>query len=322
MLALTLTVSAAAQQPQPEIGELFAAGGDVNSRQAGTGLNVVSGSEVSAGVAPAQLRLKRGGQVRICPRSNVNVNATRFGLMFAMSSGAMEIDYQLVQRGSDMIVTPDFSIQLAAPGRYHFALSTDNQGNACVKPLPGNTSPVQFSELMGSASQRVSPQQALLFHGGKLSDSTKLQPDDACGCPAPPPNMQAAASGPSEAQPQTQSSTTQEPIIPANRDATQPVPADHPGQVHVEVEAPFVYSAKQGTGLEPYSVAKLSFSSLPNLFFMQERVEPVVLPATPAPVSVREEPPLQAPVTAQNKAPEKKQKKGFFGRLFGHLFGR
>jgi hypothetical protein len=98
------------------------------------------------------------------------------------------------------------------------------------------------------------------------------------------------------------------------------IPPDRPGQVHVEVDTPFVFSAKNAAGIEPYSVAKISLSTLPNLFFVQETVDPVVLPEKPAQVSVREEPPSQAATNPQ-PAREKKQKKGFFGRLKGMFTG-
>ncbi len=322
-LAMVFPLLAGGQQPAAPLGELFAE--DANGRlvqPAGSGMIVASGSELAAGVTPARLSLKRGGEVRICPKTSVNLNAARFGLMFAMSSGAMEIEYQLFQRGSDMIITPDFNIQLAGPGKYHFAVSTNEHGDTCVKPLPGNAAPVQLSELMGSATYRVDPQAPTMFHGGKLTGSTPLDADEACGCTEPAP-VQTAAALPSQPkdvklQPQT-SPAMQPPIVPAKQDATETAP---PGQTRAEVEAPFVYSAREGAeGIKPYSVARLSFSSLPNVFFVQETVDPVVLPATPAEVSVPQEPSVQPPVIAQTQAPEKK-KKGFFGRLFGRLFGR
>src|SRR6185312_3603860 len=46
------------------------------------------------------------------------------------------------------------------------------------------------------------------------------------------------------------------------------IPPDRPGQVHVEVDTPFVFSAKNAAGVEPYSTARISLSTLPNLFFV------------------------------------------------------
>ena len=68
-------------QEVPPVGELFAS--DANSSSAmqlaGSGMAVYSGSELSAGIAPATLKLARGGQVRICPNSGLNVTAMARG---------------------------------------------------------------------------------------------------------------------------------------------------------------------------------------------------------------------------------------------------
>jgi len=279
---------------------------------------VVAGSELSAGVAPARLKLARGGQVRLCPRSGLSVNSGRFGLMFAMNAGTIEIDYTLVQRGSDFVITPDFSIQLPGPARYHFALGTNQQGDTCVRTLPGNSAPLQFSELLTAANYHLGVQDSVVFHGGKLSGKTALAATDACGCPeetAPP--IQTAAAPAAEQPPTQPSSPAPLPVAVNPNQSSPPLPADRRGQVHVEVDTPFVFSARDA-GVKPYSVAKLNLPTLPNVFFVQETVDPVVLEEKPAVVSVREEPPAPMP---SPKAPEKKEKKGFFGKLKGFFGG-
>jgi hypothetical protein len=281
-------------------------------------MSVVPGSELSAGIAPARLKLNRGGQVRLCPRSSLSVNSGKFGLMFAMNNGALEFDYTLFQRGADFLITPDFSIRLPGPGKYHFAVGTNAQGDTCVKSLPGNAAPVEFSELMSSATYRVRPQDSMLFHGGKLNGNTPLPVTESCGCPETMPVMEAAAA-PSP-QPVSQPPEANALPVPVNQPTAQ-VPPDRPGQVHVEVDTPFVFSARDAAGVEPYSVARLSLSSLPNLFFVQETVDPIVLTEKPAQVSVREEPPAQATTSSQPAVREKKEKKGFLGRLKGMFSG-
>ena len=283
---------------------------------------VVAGSELSAGVAPARLKLTRGGQVRLCPHSGLSVNSGRFGLMFAMNAGTIEIDYTLVQRGSDFVITPDFSIQLSGPARYHFALGTNQQGDTCVKTLPGNSAPLQFSELLTAANYRMGVQDSLLFHGGKLSGKASLAASDACGCPeeVAPPVQTAAAPAPEQPAQSQPSSPTPAPVVASTNQSSQPLPADRLGQVHVEVDTPFVFSARDA-GVKPYSVAKLNLPTLPNVFFVQETVDPIVLEEKPALVSVREEPPAPAPSPQAPGKQEKKEKKGFFGKLKGFFGG-
>ena len=87
----------------------------------------------------------------------------------------------------------------------------------------------------------------------------------------------------------------------------------------MQVDAPFVFSAR-ATGGRPYSVAKVQFSSLPNVYFVQEKVDPVVLTEKPPEVSLKAE--AQAPKPEEKP---KKEKKGFLGRVkgfFGSLFHR
>src|ERR1700761_1062011 len=90
LLALPLFCLSAAAQVVPPVGELFAAGTSNNSsvQLAGSGMSVYSGSELAAGIAPATLRLARGGQVRICSRSSLNVTSSDQGLMLATGTGA------------------------------------------------------------------------------------------------------------------------------------------------------------------------------------------------------------------------------------------
>jgi hypothetical protein len=65
-------------------------------------------------------------------------------------------------------------------------------------------------------------------------------------------------------------------------------------------------------------VAKVQFSSLPNVYFVQEKVDPVVL--------VEKQPEVSPTPVAETSKPEekpRKEKKGFMGRMkgfFGSLF--
>lgn len=282
-------------------------------------MSVYSGSELAAGIAPATLRLVRGGQVRICPHSGLNVTASNQGLMLATGAGTLEIDYQLDQGAADVVVTPDFNLALAGPGTFHFALGISKKGDTCVKPLPGNASEVTFSELLGSGVFKTQPNQALLFKGGKVDVRAELASD--CGCPPAPPVMLADAQ-PGQAPPPSKDQPAPKPaehVAVATNEPTSPLPPDKPGQVHVEVDAPFVFSARPGRG-SSYAVARIRFSSLPNVYFVQQKVDPVVLIEKRPEVSVKTV--AEAPRPAEKPKPEKK---GFLGRIkgfFGSLFHR
>jgi len=306
-----------AQNPAP-VGELFPSDtGDPQAQAVGTGMPVVAGSEVSAGVAPARFRLGRGGQVRICPRTSVGVNSGSYGLMFTMGSGALEADYRMLPRSSDVLLTPDFSVRMLGPGVYHFALGVDKKGDTCFKSLPGNSSLVVFSELLGSGVYKAGPGQGLVFSSGKLSTPEPLIGE--CGCPLAPPTMVASVPVPHAGQPAKAGNPPipSGPAMVARNEPTAPLPADKPGQVHIEVDTPFVFNARSEV-VKPYTVARINFSNLPNVLFLQEKVDPIVLKEMPAKVSARGEP--KARVTAPG---QKQEKKGFFGRLkgfFGSIF--
>jgi hypothetical protein len=309
-------------QTVPALGELFAS--DTSSSTAmqptGSGMSVYSGSELSAGIAPATLKLVRGGQVRICPHSGLNVTAGNQGFMLATGAGAVEIDYQLTQRAADVLITPDFNIALVGPGTFHFALGVNKRGDTCVKPLEGNTKEVTFSELLGTGSYKMQPNESTVFAGGKLG--TKGELTGECGCPPAAPVIR------TEAQPSTTPVPSKEVAPPptpteqvtiASTAPTAPLPPDKPGQVHIEVDAPFVFSARPATG-RPYSVAKVQFSTLPNVYFVQEKVDPVVLMQKRAEVS-----PKASAQPAMPQEKPRKEKKGFMGRVkgfFGSLFHR
>lgn len=300
---------------------------------------MVAGSELSAGVAPARFRLNRGGQVRICPRSTLSVNSGASGLMLAMGAGNVELDYRVPVRGSDTLLTPDFSLQLVGPGLFHFALGVDKKGDTCFKSLPGNLSPVLISELLGTGTYKLSAGEAVSFSGGKLDSPARLTSD--CGCPpATTPTVLAAARPPAPASaPAPASTPTPQPQIAAapakpnptpataaasvpsstagNPNPERPMPEQKPGQVQVEVEAPFIYSAR-AADVQPYSVAKISFSSLPNTLIPQEVADPLVLAPEPEPTATVQ--PMAKAVPPQ-PAPPKKKNKGFFGRVKGFFGG-
>jgi hypothetical protein len=318
--AFLLFGASAFAQTVPPLGELFASDGSNSSMQlAGSGMSVYSGSELSAGIAPATLKLARGGQVRICPHSGLNVTANNQGLVLATGAGALEIDYQLNQPVADVLITPDFNVTLVGPGTFHFALGVNKSGDTCVKPLPGNASEVTFSELLGTGTYKAQSEQMLMFRGGKLDAKAELTTE--CGCPPAAPVKRAEAQpNPTPVLPKdNDAAKTANRVAVANNEPTAPLPPDKPGQVHVEVDAPFIFSARPVTG-RPYSVAKVHFSSLPNVYFVQEKIDPVVL--------AEKQPEVSLQTSAEPPRPQekpRKEKKGFMGRIkgfFGSIFHR
>lgn len=281
------------------------------------GSRVASGSSITAGEEIAILRLRRGGEVRVCPGTTVSVATSTTGqdLMLGMSKGAMETHYG-VGESVDSVLTPDFRIVMPGPGEFNLAISADSKGNTCVGSLQGSTSSAVVAELLGSGTYEIKPEQHVLFRQGRL-DSAET-PVLSCGCPAAPqPVMRATTSdtkviSEDDAGQQLQLQNSETSANPST--TTGPASQSNSGN-------------DQGkAGEKPVTQASLVFSGEEIAKAQQRKAQNARVPAAPTaeaaalPLNARVQDPLPAVVVLP---PPEPKSKGFFGKVkgfFGSIF--
>lgn len=289
MLLAALGAVSLAQQP---IGTMQAQDATVRGAVTlnGATAELRSAAEVTTGASPVNVKLARGGTLRICPRSSVQLTSSPSGkeLLVALNSGAVETDYQLAG-SADVLMTTDFQVQLAGPGAFHYALEARDK-DLCAQSLAGAKASLIVSETMGAGTYQVRPGDHVHFGNGTVANPT----EGACGCPE-----QAIKSSPPELGfPEQQSQAAAQAMAVGKEPPSAPpvsqVPQStaSPEQTITQVNVPLSYSAGPPAPPPPQPYTEAHLATLPEL------AKPVM--------------------------PPRPEKKGFFqklGRAFARMFG-
>ena len=340
--AIVASIPAAAQV----VGDVYASDASVKGsvRETSGGLEVSNGVAITAGEHSATLRLARGGQVRVCPGTNLTVNTSPQGqeLMFAMSAGSLEADYSIPFL-ADVVLTPDYRILISGPADVSVSISANKNGDACVRSR-GDNSYVVVSELMGDDFYHVKPDEQVVFHAGHVKD-----PDEnssmICGCPGPSP-LQRAETAPQQPTPVPAQVAAAQPAsttpIVAPKVESVPQPSSPAGQPEpreivptpqqravvataIRNEPAVAATASAAAGLPQQAAGPVQVQVDAPMVFKGSNAQPDVT-ATLARVHIERLPWPQTPVVVpqppqNDKTRVEGQKRGFFKRLMHALFG-
>ena len=272
------------------------------------------GASVTADDDTLVLRLKRSGDVYVCPQTAVSVVQSRNGpdVTLAMNNGGLETHLTL-KNSADEVVTPDFRILLRGPGEFHYAIRADSRGNTCVKTLPGNTASAIIYELMGDGKYEAQAGDQVVFHDGKLNAANVSRTESVlaveCGCPPPSrptlpslhkPQTEIAVGNPS---PEPSASAEGRPD-PSPTLTKNPVAAGSLAPPSAGLEIP---ELPESMRQQPHAQVEASLAFTPNPSEMAARHMPATSRQLPSTLSAL--PPLP-PV---EKAPE--AHKGVFGKI-------
>jgi hypothetical protein len=306
------SVASVSHTPQPVVTAVRADGPLAISASDGS-----RGSSFTAGADRTVLRLSSGGEVHVCPGTTVGVTPSRnqHNLLISMSDGALET-HLVLDASADSVITPDFRILFSGPGEFHYAVNTDNQGNTCVRSLPGNANSATVYELLGDRTYQVNANDHIVFHSGRL-DRVDTASTTECGCPAQhePPlrassavREQAQTDAPPSALKDRSASETASlegsnaPIGKQEENSTDPSSVK---EVKVQIDAPLVFHA---TGPPPK--AKVEEVGV------QIYSAPSVTVQTPAASDAARD--GDQPSTGAESA-DRVKKKGFFRRVGGAI---
>jgi Localisation of periplasmic protein complexes. len=273
------------------------------------------GSSFTAGADRTVLRLSTGGEIHVCPGTTVGVTPSRnqHNLLISMSDGALET-HLVLDASADSVITPDFRILFSGPGEFHYAVNTDNQGNTCVRALPGNANPATVYELLGDRTYQVNASDHIVFGSGRL-DRVDTAATTECGCAAQHDTPLRASRELLEQTHQDGTLSTlkdrppsetaslensQAPMGKATETSSDTSPVK---EVKVQLDAPLVFHA---TGPPPKAAAQ-------EVGVQIYSDSSVTVPASSATDSAGNAPQPQAGTASIAKAP----KKGFFRRVGG-----
>ncbi|QHS52171.1 nuclease [Edaphobacter sp. 12200R-103] len=294
-------------------------------------IELVGASTVTARDHTAEVKLQRGGAIRVCSTSGLHVatgkGAVEAPLMLALDRGAIEIATRVT--ASDVVMTPDLRFTMGSPGALDLRLRVARNGDTCVENRGATAPSLNVADQFGESSYMVKPGQHVLFEHGSLKEVVD-QESEPCGCPAAPviSVANAGVSGTDAAAPGSAVAKTaaeQHPFPAAQSAGLAPLsgpPQTPAGTVHAQVATTLSYGGEAGGGSattgdnETTAAGQTVASSKTPGPHVEKASE------TPAESAPKIEVAGKAQAPPPPAAPPPSDLFHSIGRFFKHLFGR
>jgi hypothetical protein len=147
---------------------------------------------VTSGNQTTEVVLPHRGVLRVCASTTVKLAAgasatpgETSGLMMALDHGAVEMSFATA-RDTDILLTPDFRINMGSQGAAEVKVRLGPNGDTCVDNAGKNSPYVMVSSVFEGGDYRVQPGQRVMFQRGSLHEVVDNE-KEPCGCPPPAP---------------------------------------------------------------------------------------------------------------------------------------
>ena len=205
-------------------------------------LIIYNGDRVGSYESRLAINFSNGGALILCPHSQLQILAAkeRDGRMLAFGEGGSQQPFQI--HPNDVVMTPDWRIQLAgdlpSDAAGTLQVSTNRRGELCLSSNAKAGQSFRVSQLTGDSVYDVTGQSSIRIAGGRINNapggcSCEAIPADAGASPAPaPPTPSALAVNSSPvtapaaqpaAAPPVPRPPTPAPAVPASAPASTPV---------------------------------------------------------------------------------------------------
>lgn len=147
--------------------------------------------QVTSASQPTSVLLPRRGSLRVCQSTTVRLTGassssanSQPGLMIALDHGALELSFASAST-SDILLTPDFRIQLGGGGKADLDARIADHGDTCIDNRDPAGPFVLVTSVFDGSTYNIRPGQRVMFHHGSVHEVSDME-KEPCGCPPTP----------------------------------------------------------------------------------------------------------------------------------------